>query len=171
MTAPGDAKEDANRRLLAAVHAGDARAAAAALSAGADVETWDDAAPVLFTACKRKDVAMARLLLDHGADPKAEWLVSEPFNFERRPCLFAALPDSERVEGSSSTRMRQDQVEASAAILEALLLKGADPNAPCSWREEVHHEWLLLDDDCVKQTPRLAELLKRFGARSAERRG
>jgi uncharacterized protein len=72
------------RALLAAAASGDADRAAAALAAGADVETRDDRGRTpLLVAVTRDRLDVARLLLHHGADPDAlddrhdtPWLVT-----------------------------------------------------------------------------------------------
>ncbi len=76
--------------------------------------------PVLFGACKERNLTLVETLHAHGANPNAEYEDRATYGPKHEPCLFPVIPSFE--------------------IVKALLEGGADPNIPSVWREDRHNE-------------------------------
>ena len=76
-----------DRQLFVAAAMGDVAAVADLLAKGADIEVDNYGVTPLYSACDKGNLALVKLLLDHGADVNAQDL-----EWGRTPLALAAMP-------------------------------------------------------------------------------
>ena len=101
-----------DRQLFVAAAMGDVAAVADLLAKGADIEVDNYGVTPLYSACDKGNLALVKLLLDHGADVNAQDL-----EWGRTPLALAAMP-------LYAVGSREDRAE----IVTLLVEKGAGAN-------------------------------------------
>jgi ankyrin repeat protein len=156
------------------------------LAAGADANSSvssspDDAGPglpVLYFACERGNAAVARVLLEHGADPNDGESIYHAAQYDRRNCLELLLAHGANVSGRHAGwgntplffllghREGQPGTPAADAGIRWLLEHGADPEVTST----AHQETALHCAARVGRGEAMLKLLLDHGANLARRR-